>query len=115
MVKFLADCSEYVRGHRTDEALGRRIREVLPSGSGFDNGTTLLYGECELDKLVFQTCFHHMNCDGVYTHWTHHKVIFTPSFRDGYNIRVTGVNYEGIKGHIEDVFGFFIREYENAR
>jgi len=114
LAKYLHDWAWYLRNNRQDAVLGKKLRELLPSGGGFDSGTRLLMGDSGKDKLVFETAFHHMNGDGVYTHWTHHKVIFTPSF-DDYDVRVTGINFDGIKGHIEDVFDLLIREYENAR
>lgn len=82
-----------------------RVREIMagaPSGSGFDSGTTL-GDKSTPKKLIFNTSYHHMDDDGFYIGWTHHKVIITPSF-DGMDIKVTGKNYNDIKDYIGDVF-----------
>jgi len=82
-----------------------RVKEIMqdaPSGSGFDSGTQL-DDKSTPKKLIFNTSYHHMDDDGFYTIWTHHKVIITPDFR-GVDVRVTGKNYNDIKDYIGDVF-----------
>src|ERR1700733_9988314 len=66
-----------------EEKHGERLRhlvELLPSGSGFDNGTKLDTIASNAEKLVFTTAFHHMNENGYYDGWTEHTVYVTPSF-----------------------------------
>ena len=76
----------------------------MPSGSGFDAGTQIELDECEHDKLVFTTAFHHMDPNGYYDGWTNHKVIVRPSFIYSYDMRVTGKDRNDIKNYIMDVF-----------
>jgi hypothetical protein len=76
--------------------------DALPCGSGFDAGTEILLDKCTPDKLVFYTQFHHLS-DGYYVGWTKHNVIIEPSF-SGFNIRISGRNYNDIKDYIYDVF-----------
>ena len=57
-----------------------RLAEFLPSGSGFDSGTTLDVDQSTPEKLVFDTSFHAMNEYGYYDGWTEHKIIARPSF-----------------------------------
>lgn len=92
-----------------DEAV-RLTREHLPSGSGFDNGTHLLLPDDlkvksgrAVDKLVFNTSYHHMNDQGMYTCWTNHSVIVQPDW-SGLLIQITGRDTNGIKEYMQDVF-----------
>lgn len=80
------------------------VKEHMPSGSGFDSGTTLDLDESSGAKLVFHTSFHHMDQQGGYDGWTEHQVIVTPSLSRGFNIRVTGRNKNGVKDYIDEVF-----------
>lgn len=82
-----------------------KLMLLLPKGAGFDNGTRLDWEESKPDRLVFTTSFHHMDEHGGYDGWTDHKVIVTPSFETGLDLRVTGRNRDEIKDYIGDVFG----------
>ena len=83
-------------------------KEHLPSGSGFNAGTTLAGGECEVEgrpfpgRLLFETSFHHMD-DGFYSGWTEHRISVVPAF-GGFELKVSGKNRDGIKEYIEEVF-----------
>jgi hypothetical protein len=76
----------------------------LPSGSGFDGGTTVDIDSSHGDKLVLSTGYHHMNDGGVYDGWTYHTVTVTPSFIGDFNIRVSGRNRNDVKNYIGDQF-----------
>ena len=90
-------------GERHFNALKAAVKEGMPSGSGFDNGTQIEIESSKKDKLVFLTSYHHMDANGFYDGWTEHQVIITPSF-DGFDIRVTGRNRNEIKEYIEGAF-----------
>lgn len=94
--------ADTVEMHR--ERIVEIVSEHLPSGSGFDSGTEILFDESTADKITFQTAFHHMDEMGGYDGWTHHRVIVTPSFITGANIRVTGRDRNGIKEYIGEAF-----------
>ena len=79
-------------------------REALPSGSGFDNGTEFSLDESRPDRLVFTTSFHHMDDSGSYCGWTEHRVIISPSFIHGFEMKVTGPDKRGIKDYIGQCF-----------
>jgi hypothetical protein len=79
------------------------VKSFMPSGSGFDNGTTIDIERSNARKLVFQTGFHHMNETGMYDGWTHHNVIVTAEF-DGLDIQVTGRDRNNIKEYIGETF-----------
>lgn len=86
--------------------IARLIKDHLPSGSGFDNGTTLLTDGSDLrlkPRLKFSTSFHHMDENGYYTVWTHHVVTVDADF-DGLRIKVDGANTNDIKDFIADTF-----------
>jgi hypothetical protein len=80
---------------------GRRADKIaadyLPSGSGIDCGTKIVWEKSTADRLVFQADYHHMTDGGMYDGWTEHTVIVTASLAFGIDIRVTGRNRNGIK------------------
>jgi hypothetical protein len=86
------------------DALRRLVRNHMPSGGGFDAGTTLDLEASHADRLVFDTECHHMNADGMYTRWTMHIVIVRPSLVHGFTVHVSGPNHNSIRDYIADVF-----------
>lgn len=78
------------------------LAKLLPSGSGFDEGTTVDVDASHGEKLVLHTAFHHMN-DSGFMEWTRHTVTVTPSF-SGINIRISGRNRNDIKEYMYDTF-----------
>jgi hypothetical protein len=90
------------------DRLAALAREHLPSGSGFDNGTTLDLDASRLDRLIFATAFHHMDDNGSYCGWTEHRVVVSPSFV-GIELKVTGRDKRGIKDYIGEVFADMLR------
>lgn len=91
---------------RADDLTG----EVMPSGGGFDNGTTFDIEASDANKLVFHTAFHHMNEMGFYDGWTEHRVTVKPSFIHGFDICLSGqgsgINKNNVKGYIAEVFSY---------
>jgi hypothetical protein len=81
-----------------------QLQEELPSGSGFDNGSEFSFDESRPDKLIFTTSFHHMNDLGSYCGWTDHRIILTPSFIHGFEMKVTGPDKRQIKDYIAQCF-----------
>ena len=84
-----------------DELL-EKCEELLPSGSGFDAGTTIEYASAS--KIVLRTSFHHMNEHGYYDGWTEHVITVIPDLVNGFDLRISGRNRDGIKEYIADVF-----------
>jgi hypothetical protein len=99
---FLPLREEWLGKHR--EMAGALTREFLPSGSGFDNGTSIYLGESTGEKLVFATSFHHMDDGGSYDGWTDHKVTVRASLIHGFELTISGKNRNGIKELIADSF-----------
>lgn len=79
------------------------VREHMPSGSGFDTGTTLADSSTP-ERLEFTTTFHHMDDNGAYCGWSDHKIIVRASLAYGFTLSVTGRNVRGIKDYIHDAF-----------
>jgi hypothetical protein len=84
--------------------------KLLPSGSGFDNGTAIDLEQSKPERLVLSTSFHHMNENGFYTKWTQHEVIITPSLAFDFEIKITGRNHNGIKDYMHEVFDHALRQ-----
>ena len=89
---------------RHQERIESLVKEYMPSGAGFNSGTTFDFESHSSDRLVFNTSYHHMDDNGCYDGWTHHSVIITPSLAFGFNIRVTGRDRNDIKDYIAEVF-----------
>lgn len=88
--------------HCHDEA-SRLVKEYMPSGSGFDAGTTLVIDVSNNEELVFKTAFHHMDEHGGYDGWSDHKVRIKAQF-DGFEVYVGGRDRNLIKDYIADSF-----------
>lgn len=88
------------------EHIRQLIRDFMPSGSGWDHGTTLDLENSHADKLVFYGQFHHMDQNGFYDGWTDHTVTVTPSLASRFHIRISGRNRNDIKEYLTDTFSF---------
>lgn len=94
--------SHYASLQPAAETRQKRIDDLLPSGSGFDNDTKIK--SANDSKIVFSTAFHHMDDNGFYCGWTEHRVIITASLQHGFTVRCTGRDKRSIKEYIENVF-----------
>lgn len=86
-----------------EEAIIRLVKRYMPSGSGFDNGTTIDLNVSNKDRLVFDTSFHHMDENGFYDGWTEHCIRVYPAF-DNVRMTITGQDKNNIKEYIYEVF-----------
>lgn len=89
---------------RAADRIERIVRDHMPHGSGFDNGTRLDIARSSDEKLFFGTSFHHMNEHGVYSGWTQHHVVVKPSLAYGFTLRIDGPNRNDIKDYISECF-----------
>ncbi len=80
------------------------VREFLPSGSGFDNGTSIYLGNSTGEKLVFATSFHHMDEFGSYDGWSDHTVTVRPSMIHDIVLTISGRDRNDIKDYIHEAF-----------
>lgn len=88
---------------RHSERLDNIIRDYLPSGGGWDQGTRL-EPQSTPEKLVFGGAFHHLNDLGSYAGWSEHKIIVTPSLAYGFHLEVTGADRNDVKQMLHDTF-----------
>ena len=92
-----------------EDELTRLVKEHMPSGSGFDAGTTLDTDLSDASvyrypaRLSFRTSFHHMDEHGGYDGWTEHFVHVTPDWK-GIDLVVTGRDRNQIKEYIAETF-----------
>lgn len=87
----------------------KTLLDMLPSGSGIDNGTRLEESACKSDKLVFTLGFHHMNENGMYNGWTEHVLTVTPSF-DGIDLHFSGRNRNEIKEYLHATYHYALTQ-----
>lgn len=95
---------EWQDHHR--ERVDALVSSSLPSGAGFNNGTTLDWNKSSGERLVFNTAYQHMNRGGFYDGWSHHTVIVTPSLVFGFTLCVTGRDRNEIKSYIAESFHY---------
>jgi hypothetical protein len=85
----------------------QNLLERLPSGSGIDAGTGIageMWDAPDHQKLVFVVGFHHMDENGTYDGWTHHRVVVTPTF-GGISVKVVGGHdRNGIKEYLGELY-----------
>lgn len=79
-------------------------KDILPSGSGVDNGTTIDLDRSTPDCLVLSTAFHHMDESGGYNGWTEHLIKIRPSLAFGFTVTIGGRNRHDIKDYLGDLF-----------
>lgn len=104
--------TEWEMKHAT--TLSQIVAADMPSGSGWDNGTSLEASSTPT-KLVFSGSYHHMNDGGYYDGWTDHSIIVTPRFH-GVDIRVTGWDRNQIKDYLAELFSHVLnQDVEPAR
>ena len=79
---------------------GERIAEMLslmPSGSGFDSPVQI--EECNDSLLSFIAPFHHMDCSGGYSGWSHTRIDVVPSLAHGISVELTCV-FDETEGYL---------------
>lgn len=94
---------------RHSAALDRLARDFLPSGSGFDVGTSLEVEDSDgHNKLVFTTSYHRLNEAGMYVGWYNYHITVTPDLALGFNIRVRGSKQKKLnhneRDYVEELF-----------
>jgi hypothetical protein len=97
---------EWYEKHTDD--LKKVESDFLPHGSGFDSGCAIDFDNSTSDKIVILASFHHMDGNGFYRGWQDYKVIVTPSLVNGYNLKITGKDYNGFKDYAYDTFAWVL-------
>lgn len=80
------------------------VNNHMPSGSGWDNGTSINLDESSGDRLRLYGAFHHMDEHGSYDGWTDHTIDVTASLAFGVVVSVHGQNRNDIKDYLGEMF-----------
>ena len=84
-----ANNTEWIANH--SETIDRLCQTFMPSGSGFDAGTTLDINRSSAEKLIFDSAYHHMDANGYYDGWSDLTITVKPSLQFGFNIKIAGL------------------------
>ena len=84
-----ANNTEWIANH--SETIDRLCQTFMPSGSGFDAGTTLDVNRSSAEKLIFDSAYHHMDANGSYDGWSDLTITVKPSLQFGFDIKITGL------------------------
>lgn len=118
LAQWLASCQESLQnchksGNREWETKWRarlaQLRDLLPSGSGVDNGTTIV--EISPERIKLACGFHHMTDNGVYDRWTHHSIRVVPSWNGIRFTSVSGEDYREIKEYLIQLYEVALNSY----
>ncbi len=93
---------EWAKKH--EAAIKDLVKNLMPSGSGIDNGTEIDLEKSNGEKLTFLMGYHHMDENGYYDGWTNHTVTVTASLEHDFNVRVSGKDRNQIKDYIADMY-----------
>ncbi len=93
--------TEWLQRH--GETIKSLVDDHMPSGSGWDCGTSYDLNDWTDSKMVFHGSFHHMNDGGYYDGWTDHTVTIRPSF-NGIDMAISGRDRNDIKDYLGETF-----------
>src|SRR5574344_1207404 len=66
------------------------VEDILPSGSGFDNGCKIVEEKSSGEKLVINSSYHHLDENGYYAGWSDFTVIVKPCLFRKLKVKVIG-------------------------
>ncbi len=89
---------------KATKRLAQVAQDLLPSGSGIDNGTVIV--EIDDDRIVLLCDFHHMNEHGMYDGWTEHKITARCGFYLGITVSVSGRDRNEIKDYLAETYQY---------
>ena len=93
--------SDWEQIHR--EAIEQYAKDYLPSGSGFNVGTTFDFENSREEKLIFHSAYQYMSDHGYYDGWTEFEAIVTPSLAHGFSVDIVySVYSDEYKDLVED-------------
>lgn len=113
LVQALANCrkSDQMSAweDRHEARMQRLVKNHLPSGSGWDCGTTWSDERSTANKLVFWGSYHHMDESGGYAGWTEHTITVTADLAHGFQLKISGRDRNQIKDYLHDLFDSSLR------
>lgn len=86
-----------------------KFNNLLPSGSGIDNGCKIDDVKSNESKIIIHSAFHHLDGNGFYVGWSNFTVTITPDFVSDFTLKITGNNaiyprFSEVKEYLYDVF-----------
>lgn len=93
---------------RFEDRLEWIAKNVLPSGSGIDNGTKIDLDKSTSEKIVLEFGFHHMDEGGYYDGWTEHTAVIRPSLALGIDLKITGCDRNQIKDYLHETYHYVL-------
>lgn len=115
------NCKNSEDKHMTEWRVKYRDRAIqlarlyMPSGAGFDDGTSIDVDASTGNKLVFYTSYHH-HTDHGYDGWTTHRVTVRPSLWNDFAIAIGGRDRDRIKDYMYETFDAALRaEVDDGR
>ncbi len=101
--------------NRHTERLEWIAKNVLPRGSGIDNGTQIDLGLSTEEKIVLRTAYHHMNEGGMYDGWTEHTITIRPSLQSNFTMTFSGRNRNEIKDYLHQEYEYVLSaDFDNS-
>ena len=95
------------------EMAEKRLQEIeqnlLPSGGGLDNGTSIDLDKSTGRKIVLHCSFHHMDEHGFYVGWTEHTITVVADLITDFDLKISGRNKNEIKEYLAEIFDFALR------
>jgi len=92
------------------EEIDSICENYLPSGSGFNSGTTFDYDRSKPNKLVLNTSYRHMDENGYYCGWSDHTVTIRASLAFGFDLAISGRDRNNFKEYATELFDSMLRE-----
>lgn len=92
------------------ETIRLLVKNELPSGSGWDNGTRIELPACHANKIVLYGGFHHMNENGCYDGWTEHTITVLPDLANSFTLRISGRDRNDVKEYLYELFDSALRQ-----
>jgi len=83
-----------------------RLMDLLPSGSGWDNGTKIDLDRSTGERIILYGGYHHMNESGMYDGWTEHEIWVRASLVSGIDLKITGRDRHEIKDYLYEMFQY---------
>ena len=100
----------------TDESLRPSLKEYLPSGSGFDTGTTVSYDESTPTFIVLYTSFHKMDENGYYDGWVDLEITVKPQYSK-FDLEASPTHYtddeDDLLDYVYDTFQYALNQDVN--
>ena len=84
----LTNNNEWAEKH--EENIINLVKNYMPCGSGFNEGTTIDLEKSTNEKLIFNSAFHFSDDKGLYADWVEFIAVVTPSLQFGLNVCFCG-------------------------